>query len=54
VPIVARARYHQHAPALIGAGANIVIDEEALVGESIGSSVLGTLGSRLAKPNDSA
>ncbi len=54
VPIVARARYHQHAPALIGAGANIIIDEEALVGESIGSSVLGTLGSRSAKPNDSA
>ncbi len=52
VPIVARARYHRHAPALIGAGANSVIDEEALVGESIGSSVLGTLGSRSAKPND--
>ncbi len=39
VPVVARARYHIHAPLLSEAGAGRLIDEEYLVGEHLGVEV---------------
>ena len=37
--IIARARYHIHAPVLSAAGATLVIDEEVEVGRSLGTAV---------------
>ena len=39
VDIIARARYHIHAPLLTAAGATLVIDEEAEVGRRLGEAV---------------
>jgi len=44
VPIVARARYSRHGFELTDAGADIVIDEEKCVGESLSTQVLQQVG----------
>jgi CPA2 family monovalent cation:H+ antiporter-2 len=44
VAVVARARYHSAAEELDIAGADVVIDEEVLVGEALGRSALKALG----------
>ena len=43
VPVIARSRYHIHAQKLTDAGANCVVDEEALVGTTLGAEVLRIL-----------
>lgn len=50
IPIIARARYHMHAPALLRAGANEVIDEEEVVGESVGAAIVKALGAEFTVP----
>ena len=40
VPVIARSRYHIHAGRLHDAGADAVVDEEQLVGESLGGRVI--------------
>ena len=40
LPVIARARYHVHAPLLAEAGADHVIDEEGLVGDRLGAEIL--------------
>ena len=40
LPVIARARYHVHASLLAEAGADHVIDEEALVGDRLGTEIL--------------
>ncbi len=41
--IVARARYHIHAPSYLEAGAHVVLDEEEHVGVVLGERVMGTM-----------
>jgi CPA2 family monovalent cation:H+ antiporter-2 len=43
VSVIARSRYHIHAQKLIEAGANCVVDEEELVGATLGAEVLKIL-----------
>ena len=43
VPVIARSRYHIHAQKLTEAGANCVVDEETLVGTTLGAEVLKAL-----------
>jgi CPA2 family monovalent cation:H+ antiporter-2 len=54
--IIARARYHIHAPSYLEAGAHVVLDEEEHVGVVLGERVLGSMSPRsmsgiLMKPN---
>jgi CPA2 family monovalent cation:H+ antiporter-2 len=54
--IIARARYHMHAPSYLEAGAHVVLDEEEHVGVVLGERVLGSMSPRsmsgiLMKPN---
>ncbi len=40
VPVIARSRYHAHAPGLLRAGADRLVDEEDLMGRRLGAEVV--------------
>lgn len=47
VPIVVRARYHQYVPSLAEAGANLVLDEEHMVGGGLASEAIRLFEARI-------
>ena len=40
VPVIARSRYHAHAPGLLRAGVDRLVDEEDLMGRRLGAEVV--------------
>ncbi len=43
VPVIVRCRYHAHAPGLLGAGADRLVDEEDLMGRRLGAEIADLL-----------
>ena len=43
VPVIARCRYHAHAPGLLRAGVDRLVDEEDLMGRRLGAEIVDLL-----------